>query len=358
MEKIKVAIVGCGFISTIYLENLTTRYKYLEVYAVSDLVKENAEKQAKKYGIAHIMTFEEIINCKEIDIVVILTTPNLHYKMCKQALESGKNVYTEKPLALNVKDAKELVELASKNNVLLGGAPDTFMGAGLQTARKAIDDGLIGKPISCSAFFTCPGHERWHPNPDFYYKKGAGPVFDMGPYYLTALVSLLGSVEEVSSFTLKPHEQRTITSQPRCGEKIDVEIDTTMGGVLKFSNGTIGTILMSFDIEATNLPYIEIYGTKGSMSVSNPDYFDGPILVRNKFNEEFKELPLMFDNKTNSRGLGIANMAQKLLDDSTPLRPNDEIQLHVVEIMTALENREHLKTNIQIESKVERPAAM
>ncbi len=357
MEKVNVAVVGCGVISSIYLENLTTKFQDIEVVAVSDLVEEYAQKQAATYSIPQIMSFEEILADYTIQLVVILSTPLFHYEMCKRSIEAGKHTYVEKPLAIETKEAEELVSLATENHVLLGGAPDTFLGAGLQTARKIIDSGVLGTIIACNAFFTCPGHERWHPNPSFYYKKGAGPVFDMGPYYLTALVSLLGSVEEVCSFTSCARNTRKIESLPRKGEIIDVEVDTTMCGILQFTNGTIANIMMSFDIEATNLPYIEIYGTKGSMSVPDPNYFEGPVKVRNRFSDTFMEIPLVFPNSDNSRGLGVEDMVQAILHGSS-LRPNCMLQTHIVEVMNALHNRHSETKVIHMNSRVERPEMM
>lgn len=354
MHKLKAAVVGCGVISTIYLKNLSQNNEFLEIYAVSDLIEENARKQAECFGIKKIMTFEELLDCSEIQLLVILTTPLLHYEMCKKSILAGKHTYVEKPLAIETEEAMELSELAEKQGVLLGGAPDTFLGAGLQTARKALDDGIIGDVIGCTAFFTCPGHERWHPNPGFYYKRGAGPVFDMGPYYLTALVALLGSVTEVASFTSRCREKRVIESQPHKGEEIDVEVDTTVCGILRFMNGAIGNIMLSFDIEGTQLPYIEIYGTKGTLNLPNPDYFEGPVLLRNRYSDDFKELPLLFGHCENSRGIGIEDMARSILLD-TAFRPRKELQLHIVEIMNALENKEKLNHSIRMKTKAGRP---
>ena len=248
MRKVNVAVVGCGNISGIYLENLTKRFHNVQVYAVSDLIAENAKTKSELYGIAKILTFEEIIADPNVEIVLNLTTPPTHYSLCRRALEAGKHVYVEKPLSLTYAEGKALVSLAEERGLLLGCAPDTFLGAGQQTCRRIIEEGLLGDIIGATAFMVCHGHESWHPGPEFYYKKGGGPMFDMGPYYLTALVNMMGPVEWVSGMTAISVPTRTITSQPKYGQVIDVEVPTHVNGLLRFANGAIGNIITSFDV--------------------------------------------------------------------------------------------------------------
>lgn len=199
MEKLRIGIVGIGKISGIYLQNLTGMFgKRVTVSAVADLIRERAEKAAAEYKIPQVLDTDQLLHSPDVDIVLNLTIPLNHYDVALGAVRAGKHVYDEKPLCVTREQAAELLKTAAENKVRVGGAPDTFLGAGIQTCRKLIDDGWIGKPIAASAFLMCHGHEHWHPDPAFYYKPGGGPMFDMGPYYLTALVNLLGPVERVS----------------------------------------------------------------------------------------------------------------------------------------------------------------
>ena len=358
MKKVNVAIVGCGNISGIYLENLTKRYRNVEVYAISDLIPENAAAKSEQYGIQRIMTFEEIIADPNVDIVLNLTTPPIHYGLCKKALEAGKNVYVEKPLSLNYEQGKELVALAEEKGLLLGCAPDTFLGAGIQTARRIIDQGILGELIGATAFMVCHGHESWHPGPEFYYKVGGGPTFDMGPYYLTALVNLMGSVSSVSGMTAISQPTRTITSQPKYGQIIDVEVPTHVAGLLRFANGAIGNIITSFDVWGSTLPRIEIYGTRGSMIVPDPNGFGGEVLVKQSFDKEFHPWPLVTPDSTNSRGIGLSDMAAALRDGRKNHKANGKMALHVLEIMEKIHTSSDEHREIVLDSRCERPDPM
>ena len=225
------------------------------------------------------------------------------------ALEAGKSVYNEKPVAIKREDARKMLDMAKAKGLRVGGAPDTFMGAGIQTCIKLLDDGWIGNPIGATACMACHGPESWHPDPEFYYKIGGGPMLDMGPYYLTALVALMGPVRRVTGSTRISFPERTITSTPKFGTKIRVDVPTHVTGIMDFANGAIGTIITSFDVWAANLPCIEIYGTEGSMSVPDPNCFGGPVKIRREGAVEWSEVPLSHIYAENSRGLGIADMA-------------------------------------------------
>ena len=358
MKKANVAIVGCGNISSIYLENLTGRYENVEVYAVSDLVEEKAKAQAEKYGIGKIMSFDEILADPNVDIVLNITTPQTHYSLCKAALLAGKHVYVEKPLSLKFSEGLELVELAKEKDLLIGCAPDTFLGAGIQTCRRIIDLDIIGQVTGCTAFMTCHGHESWHPDPEFYYKKGGGPMFDMGPYYLTALVNLLGPVEYVAGMTSMATPTRTITSQPKNGTVIDVEVPTHVNGLLRFENGAVGSILTSFDVWASTLPRIEVYGTRGAMIVPDPNCFDGTVLVKQAFDADFKPWPLMTADSVNSRGIGLSDMADRIINGRDSHRASGDIALHVLEIMEAIHVSSDEKTQVKLTSTCKRPEKM
>lgn len=354
MEKVNVAVVGCGNISGIYLENLTQRFHNVNVYAISDLIEENVQAKSRQFGIERIMTFEEIIADPQVQIVLNLTTPPLHYPLCKRALEAGKNVYVEKPLSLKYEDGKELVALAEEKGLLLGCAPDTFLGAGLQTCRQVIEAGILGDIIGATAFMVCHGHESWHPGPEFYYKKGGGPMFDMGPYYLTALVNLVGPVESVSGMTAVSFPTRTITSQPKYGQIIEVEVPTHVNGLLRFKNGAIGNIITSFDVWGSELPRIEIYGSRGSMIVPDPNCFDGEVKIKQYFDGEFHNYPLITENSANSRGIGVSDMARALLTGEKDFRASCKRGLHVLEIMEKIHESSDQHREIFLESTCEK----
>ena len=354
MKKVGVGVVGCGNISGIYFQNLTQTFLNVEVLACADLDAARAKEAAEKWNIPHIMTFEEMLEKEEIQIILNLTTPKSHYSICKQALLAGKNVYVEKPLSLSVEDGLELVRLAEENGLLLGGAPDTFMGAGIQTCRKLIEDGYIGRPVAASAFMMCRDHESWHPDPEFYYKTGGGPMLDMGPYYLTALVNLMGGVSEVCGMNTSAFPTRTITSEKKYGQTITVETDTHVAGLLRFASGAVGTIITSFDVSASTLPRIEIYGTKGSVLVPDPNTFGGPVQLSTMDKGGFKEVPLTHIYAENSRGIGVSDMAKCLLDGGS-LRAGCGLTSHVLEIMCALKESDERKQYISLKTSCDKP---
>lgn len=336
MKKLNIGIIGIGKISGIYLDNLTTKFTdCTKVTALCDTIKERATEAAEKYSIKKVLTIEELLKDSDIDIVLNLTTPQFHFDICKQALLQGKHVYVEKPLSLTYDQAKELVDLAKEKNLRLGGAPDTFLGAGIQTCIKLLNDGWIGKPVAASAFMMNHGHESWHPDPGFYYKKGGGPLFDMGPYYLTALISLLGPANRLCASTKQTFDTRLITSEELNGTTIDVEVPTHISGIVDFKCGATVNLTTSFDIWHHSMPHIEIYGTEGSLRVPDPNTFGGPIFVRRKTDETWTELPLLFDNCENSRGIGLVDMAKAIIEN-TPHKANGNMLLHVVEIMCGM----------------------
>jgi predicted dehydrogenase len=355
-QAIRVAIVGCGNISDIYFQNLA-KFEAVRVVACADLDLARAQATASKYGIARAGTLSDMLNDPDIDLILNLTTPDAHASVALAALQAGKHVYNEKPLALELKDAITMLELATSKNLRVGGAPDTFLGGGLQTCRQLIDDGAIGIPLAASAFMTCPGHESWHPNPAFYYQPGAGPMFDMGPYYLTALVSLLGSVRRVTGQARVSFTERTITSQPKYGEKISVNTPTHVTGLLEFENGVQGTIITSFDVWAANLPFIEIYGSEGSLSLPDPNTFGGAVKLFSKDEKIWKDIPITRSYTENSRGLGVADMAHGIQTDQ-PHRASGELALHVLEVMHGFLESSHLGRHIKINSQCDRPAPL
>lgn len=357
MEKIKVGIVGCGNISGIYLKNLSGLFHNTQIHAVCDLDRERAEAAAKEYGIPHVFTYEEMLKCEDIRIIVNLTTPKGHFEICKDALLAGKNVYVEKPLSLSPEEGNELNRLAKEKGLLLGGAPDTFLGGGIQTCRKLIDDGNIGNIIGATAFMMCHGHESWHPDPEFYYRSGGGPMFDMGPYYLTALVSLIGPAKTVAGMTAINFKERTITSEKKFGKVINVEVPTHIAGTVQFENGAIAAMITSFDVWGSTLPRIEIYGSTGTIIVPDPNTFGGSVLIKTYFSGAFQEVPHTHIYTDNSRGIGVADMAY-CISEGGKNRANGEMANHVLEIMHAFHTSSDKKSFVDLTTTCERPAPL
>lgn len=350
MDKVRIGVLGAGAISGIYFKNLTAVFEETEVEAVCDIRREKAEAAANEYGIGKVYnTLEEMLADENVEIILNLTRPKEHYETTKQALLAGKHVYSEKPLAETFEEGKELTELAKERGLLLGGAPDTFLGAGIRTCRKLIEDGFIGRVIGAEARMICRGHESWHPAPEFYYQKGGGPMMDMGPYYMTALVHLIGRVQGVSGMTGKSFEQRVITSQPQKGTKIDVEVPTYYGGLMRFENGAIGNVTMTFDVHYDSQAFLEIYGTEGTLRVPDPNTFDGGITLLRPEEGVFREMPLLFPYRENSRGLGLAQMA-KALREKGEFSANADLTLHVLEILTAFEKSSIQGSYLELES--------
>lgn len=358
MEKVKIGILGLGAISGIYLKNLTGLFREVEIEGIYDLIPEKVEAAKKEYGIRKgYESMEAMLADPEIELVLNLTRPFEHYETTKAALLAGKHVYSEKPLAATFEEGEELMLLAKEQGLMLGGAPDTFLGAGIQTCRKLIDDGFIGKPLGASARMICHGHESWHPSPAFYYQHGGGPMMDMGPYYLTALVNLLGGVEGLTGICTKGFETRTITSQPLYGTQVQVEVPTHVNGILQFSSGAVGTITTTFDVYYDTQAGLEIYGTKGTLRVPDPNGFGGPVWLFRPEDGTFKEIPLLYDYQENSRGLGVADMAEALRE-KRQARADVEQTLHVLEIMTAFEKSSREGRFVRMKTAYQRKEAM
>jgi predicted dehydrogenase len=351
-SKVNIGVIGCGKISSIYFENCA-KFAMLHVVACADLDMGRAREKAAQHAI-RACSVEELLADPRIEIIINLTIPAAHAKVAMAAITANKSVYNEKPLAIQREEARQMLAAARAGGVLIGGAPDTFLGGGLQTCRLLIDEGAIGLPIAASAFMLNHGHEHWHPDPNFYYQPGGGPLFDMGPYYLTALISLLGPVRRVTGSTRITFPQRTITSEPHYGEKITVNTPTHIAGVLDFANGAIGTIVTSFDVWASELPHIEIYGTEGTLSIPDPNTFGGPVRLRRAGANEWTNVPLTHSYTGNSRGLGIADMADALRS-GRPHRANGELAYHVLDIMCAIHDASREGRHIELASTCSRP---
>ncbi|WP_010676826.1 Gfo/Idh/MocA family protein [Bacillus timonensis] len=357
MDKLKIGIIGCGTISSIYMQNCKN-FDHIELVACADLDEKRAQAQAEKYHIPIACSVDEILKNPDIQLIINLTIPKAHAAVCIQALEAGKHVYTEKPLAVTREEGQEILETAKKNNLIVGSAPDTFLGAGIQTAIHLIEQGEIGVPIGASAFMIGRGHEHWHPDPAFYYDIGGGPMFDMGPYYLTALVALLGPIKRISGSTRISYPERTVTSEPNAGTKINVVTPTHISGTIDFVSGAIGTITTSFDaFGGSTLPPIEIYGSKGTLLVPDPNTFGGPVRIRKTGEKEFVDVPLSYGHSQNSRGLGVADMAQAIMDGGKH-RANGELAYHVLEAMHAFHDSSDNGIHYSMKSTCERPKSL
>jgi predicted dehydrogenase len=354
IKKLKVGVIGCGAISGAYFEH-ANHFESMEIVACADIVAASAKAAAKKHNIK-AMTVKALLDSKSIDMVLNLTLPQTHASINLKALKAGKHVYSEKPFGLDLNEAKEVIDYADKKNLLVGCAPDTFLGAGHQTARKLIDDNWLGNVVSGTAFMMCPGHESWHPNPGFYYLKGGGPVLDMGPYYITALVNMLGPVEMVTAMSSQSGE-RTATCEAKNGEKLPVEVDTHVSGTLKFKSGAVITLVMSFDtIKAQHHP-IELHGTEASLQVPDPNGFGGNLNYTKRGTREMKPVPHSHIYGGGCRSIGLADMACSI-QDGTAHRASGKLAYHVLEIMLALEESSNQNKHIKIKSKCERPRAM
>ncbi|MEI6073031.1 MAG: Gfo/Idh/MocA family oxidoreductase [Verrucomicrobiae bacterium] len=356
MKKMKVGILGCGNISGIYAE-AGKKFRNIEIAACADLDYSRAQALAEKYGIPSPMRVEQMLASAEIGLVVNLTIPSVHGQLGLEVLQNGKHLYNEKPLAPKRREAREMISLARGKGLRIGCAPDTFLGAGLQTCRKLVDSGAIGEPVAGSGFMMSPGIEGWHPNPEFFYKKGAGPLFDMGPYYLTALTTLLGPVRRVSGAARISFPEREIKSQPLAGKMIRVETPTHIAGLLEFESGPLVTLVTSFDVQAHSMPNIEIYGSEGTLSVPDPNTFGGPVRIRRQGESEWTEIPLEFGYADNSRGLGVSDLIAAE-QNGHEHRANAQTAYHVLDIMHSILDASESGQRVELASSMTRPMPM
>ncbi len=350
---LRVGIVGCGNISSIYIEN-SERFTDYQVVACADLDYPKAMELAQKYNIGKAMKLEEIFTSPDIDLILNLTIPHAHSSVSLKAIENGKHVYTEKPLSISYEEGKRILEAASEKGVIVGSAPDTFLGWSLQLAGKWIEEGRIGRIVGATGNMMSNGPESWHPNPDFYYKAGGGPMFDMGPYYLTALVSLLGNVKRVTGVARKTYTERLITNPKRFGEIIPVEVPTHVTGIMEMESGVVTTITTSFDVMGARMPHLEIYGEKGTISLPDPNQFNLPLLIRKGGESEWTEWKTEGEPNDNLRGMGLADMAKALQKGYKP-RASSEMALHVLEIMEGIHRSSESGAHYVMETKCEKP---
>lgn len=356
MQKTKIGVIGCGNISNAYF-TACKRFPILEVAACADLDMERARAKAAEHGIPRACTPKELLGDPDIQIIVNLTIPKAHAEVDLAALKAGKSVHSEKPLALTRDEGISIMQAAATKRLRVGCAPDTFFGGGIQTCVKLINDGWIGRPVAATAFMLCRGHESWHPDPEFYYKRGGGPMLDMGPYYLTALVAMLGPIRRVTGMAKVTFPRRLITSQPKAGTWIDVDVPTHVAGVMEFAVGAVGTLVISFDVWGGNVPRIEIYGTEGSLNVPDPNGFGGPVKILRAGAKEWSDIPLTHGYAENSRGIGVADMAYALRSGRAH-RASGQMALHVLDAMQAFHEASERGQHVDLKTPCERPAPL
>jgi len=357
-EPVRVGVVGCGAISAAYFKN-AARLPILEMAACADLDRSKAEARAAEFGVARVLTVDELLADPDIEVVLNLTVPKAHAPIALEALARGMHTFAEKPLVIDRGEGRAVLDLAAETGLRVGCAPDTFLGAGIQTARKVIDDGGIGRPVGFTAFMMCRGHESWHPSPEFYYEVGGGPMFDMGPYYLTALLNLLGPVRRISGGASIAIPERTITSEPKRGKTITVETPDHVCGTMEFVNGAVGTLITSFAVAHgeydRKLP-ITIYGTEGALKVPDPNGFDGSVQVRGLADAEWREVPHAFAAGY-GRAVGLADMAHAIRSGREH-RCSGEQAFTVLDLMQGFLDSAETGRSVEPKIPYERPRPM
>ncbi len=352
----RVGLIGCGVIAKVYAQKLNALAN-VELVACADIVPERARAMAREQGIPRTLDVDALLADPDIDMVLNLTIPQAHVAVSRAAIAAGKSVFSEKPLALSVAEGQSLLAAAAAAGVRVGCAPDTFLGAGLQTCRALIDAGAIGVPVAANGFMLSPGPERWHPGPEIFYQRGAGPLFDMGPYYFTALVALLGGARRITGAARITHAERTIGTQPRRGETFAVEVPTHVASVVDFDNGAIATLVTSFDVQATRHRCIEIYGTHGTLAVPDPNTFGGSVQIKRHAQDDWQDIELTHGNAGQSRGIGLADMVDAMARDR-PHRASGELALHVLELMEGAVVASATGRHVELSKHCERPAAL
>lgn len=355
-RRVGVGIIGTGNISTQYLKAMQA-FDVLDIVGIADMKPEVAEQRAAEFNLK-AMPVDALLADPRVEIVVNLTIPRAHVEVGLRAIDAGKHVYGEKPLGINFAEGKKLIDAAGAKNLRVGSAPDTFLGGGHQQARAVIDSGAIGKVIGGTAFFACPGHEYWHPDPAFYYDIGGGPVLDMGPYYITDLVNLLGPVARVSAMSVSPLKERPIRSEPRKGQMMPVKVFTHVTGTLVFRSGALINVTLSFDVpKHAHVPY-ELYGSEASLLVPDPNWFGGEVKIARPRAQEWDSVPVTLPYAdANYRSLGVADMALGIVN-GRPHRASGELALHVLEVMEAFEIASRKERIVDIRTSVERPAPL
>lgn len=351
-QPLRIGLIGVGKISEQYFASFA-RLPGLELVAVADLDAERAAAVAAKQGVP-ALAVGELLASPNVDAILNLTIPAAHIDIDERAIAAGKHVYSEKPLALAPADARGLLVVAEGLGLRIGCAPDTVLGTGVQTARQLLDSGAIGVPTGASAFLGSPGHELWHPAPDFYYQAGGGPLFDMGPYYLTTLVNLLGPVVRINGSTGRSDRSRTVATGPLAGHDIQIDVDTHVTALLEHESGVVSTVTMSFEIWATKTPPIEVFGTEGTIAVPDPNTFAGAVELYTAADPSWRTVAPSAGYADAGRGYGLADMAHAIAT-GRPHRASADLAFHVLEIMDAIVRAGHDHAVIELASTVERP---
>jgi predicted dehydrogenase len=351
-----IGIIGCGTISGAYLRTLTGA-PGVRVAAVADLDPARARAQADAFGIADAVDPATLLAREDVELIVDLTVPAAHFAVNRLALEAGKAVYSEKPLSASAAEARALLALARERGLALGGAPDTFLGAGLQTARAALDEGAIGRPFAAVAHMVTRGPESWHPDPGFLYQPGAGPLLDMGPYYVTTLVSLFGPVASVIADGSRTWPSRTIGSGALAGRTVPVAVDTHVTVLLRFVSGAVATLLTTFDVTASDLPRFEVFGEEGTLALPDPNVFAGPVRVRTARDAPWHEVAQVPGFTGNARGIGALELRLATATGRPP-RASGELASHVLDVLEGALTAARSGRRVAIDSRPPRPAAL
>lgn len=352
-SPLNVGVVGVGVISSQYFEHFP-KLPNLRLTAVADLDLNRASAVAASQGVV-ALSVDDLLADPRVDAVLNLTIPKAHADVALRALAAGKHVYGEKPLALSTAEAAPVLERASALGLRVGSAPDTVLGTGIQTARALLDDGRIGDPVAAAVAWSAPGHELWHPAPAFYYQPGGGPLFDMGPYYLTSLVTFFGPVVRVSGAASRSTRERTVATGPLAGSRIPVEVDTHVTAILEHASGVISTVTVSFEVWATRTPKFEVYGTAGTIAVPDPNMFSDTVQLATADHREFREVPVSAGYADAGRGYGLADLA-RAVETGRPERASGELAFHVLEIMESVVRAGATHSVVELSSTAARPA--
>ena len=354
-SALNIGIIGVGTISAQYFAEFP-KLEGLHVVAVADINEARAAEVAAEHDV-EVLTVDALLADPRIDAVLNLTIPVAHVDIAMRALRAGKHVYGEKPLALDPEEAAPMLELAREHGLRVGSAPDTVLGTGVQTARALLDSGSIGEPVAAAVRWSSPGHELWHPAAQFYYQPGGGPLFDMAPYYLTTLVTLLGPVIRVSGVATRSNRERTIATGDEAGSSVPVNVDTHVSAILEHTNGVTSTLTVSFEVWASRAPLFELYGTKGTIAVPDPNRFSDPVGVWTVETPEWTKMPASAGYADAGRGVGLADMAHAI-ETGRPHRASAELAFHVLEIMDAVLRAASEHRVIEITSTVARPESV
>ena len=353
-RALRIGVIGVGNISAQYFETLP-RLGGLELVAVADLDAARASQVALEQRVS-ALSVDDLLDTPDVDAVLNLTIPAAHVEVGLRALAAGKHVYAEKPFGLDTASALTLLE-AQSGGLRVGSAPDTVLGTGVQTARRALDDGLIGEPIGAAVHWSSSGHERWHPSPAFYYQPGGGPLFDMGPYYITSLVTLFGAVARVSGVTARSSRVRRVGEGALAGSEVPVDVETHVTAILEHANGVASTVTVSFEVWATKSPLFEIYGSTGTLLMPDPNRFSDSVSSWTIERPDWHELAISAGYRNAGRGIGLADMAAAIASGE-PHRASGEVGFHVLEIMEAVLVASAEHRVVELVSTVDRPSAV